>query len=164
MATFRTVLVAVDFSETSQEALQVACGLARDASSTLHILHVVPDVRERFGAIERPGQTFHELQAEWLEQAAIRVSALASTHKGPVVCKAVVGARTAETIAHYADEQHADVLVVGTHGYGPVRRWLLGSVSERLVRIADRPVLTVPPRRARGEKAHAATDAEVPAR
>jgi nucleotide-binding universal stress UspA family protein len=47
------------------------------------------------------------------------------------------------TILEYADEADVDLIVMGTHGRSGIHRYLLGSVTERVVRTADAPVLTV---------------------
>ena len=54
------------------------------------------------------------------------------------------GLPAAREIDQYAASHGADLIVVGTHGYGPVRRLVLGSVADRVVRMAPCPVLTVP--------------------
>jgi nucleotide-binding universal stress UspA family protein len=61
-----------------------------------------------------------------------------------VVRRVVAGLPAAREIAQYAASHGADLIVVGTHGYGPVRRLVLGSVADRVVRMAPCPVLTVP--------------------
>jgi K+-sensing histidine kinase KdpD len=63
------------------------------------------------------------------------------THLLRLVPRVLVGS-PADAISRYATEQRAHLIVMGTHGYGPVRRLLLGSVASR----ASCPVLTVPPR------------------
>lgn len=156
MPVLRTIVVAVDFSETSNDAAKAAAALARDEGATLHVLHVVPDVRQRFGTVESADRTVDALQREWQDSAAQRLAALGGD-VAAVVRKAIVGAHTAETIAHYAADVDADLIVVGTHGYGPIRRWLLGSVSDRLIRLASRPVMTVPPRTLRPASAQTAS-------
>jgi nucleotide-binding universal stress UspA family protein len=61
-----------------------------------------------------------------------------------IVRTVVAGLPAAREIAQYAASHGADLIVVGTHGYGPVRRLVLGSVADRVVRLAPCPVLTVP--------------------
>lgn len=157
MRTFHNIVVAVDFSPTSKEALHVACDMAQDGASTLHVLHVVPDVRHQVWAAEAPNTPFEDVQREWYEAAERRLNALSGLPTGArVIRKAVVGTPADASIVDYAAEQRADLIVIGTHGYGPVRRFLLGSVSERVLRHARCPVLTVPPR-----DASASDDAEV---
>jgi nucleotide-binding universal stress UspA family protein len=49
----------------------------------------------------------------------------------------------AEVLIHFAEEQHADLIVLGRRGLTPVQRWMLGSVSERVLRYARCPVMVV---------------------
>jgi nucleotide-binding universal stress UspA family protein len=144
---FSTIVVAVDFSHTSRDAFAMACELARDHGSELHVIHVVNDVRLQPWMLEAPGTTFHDLQKEWVARAE-QTLAMLKPPKQParVVRKVLIGTPADTAIAQYVADQQADLLVVGTHGYGPVRRFLLGSVSDRLVRSVACPVLTVPPR------------------
>ena len=65
----------------------------------------------------------------------------------------------AEEIARFARQHGADLIVMGTHGYGPVRRFLLGSVADRVVREASCPVLLFPHRDLRGPKVRREIDA-----
>ena len=53
------------------------------------------------------------------------------------------------TIVNYAKEMSIDLIVMGTHGRGPIAHLLMGSVAERVVRLAGCPVLVVPASRAR---------------
>ncbi len=147
MSGFRTIVAAVDFSETSDDALRLAAELAGCHDSELHLLHVIPDARQQAWSVEAPGLDFSALQEESMadaerllaQRSAVVVSALPR-----VVRRVVAGLPAAREIAQYAATHRADLIVVGTHGYGPVRRLVLGSVADRVVRMAPCPVLTVP--------------------
>jgi nucleotide-binding universal stress UspA family protein len=146
MPYFRNIVVALDFSKTSEEALRVAREVAADHSARLHLVHVVADVRLAPARFETPGPSFDDLQRQWVCEAEARLAAVA--HRGAdeaEMRKALVGTPVAGTIVEYAAANNADLIVVGTHGYGPVKRMLLGSVSDQLLRCAPCPVLTVPP-------------------
>jgi nucleotide-binding universal stress UspA family protein len=146
MAYFRNIVVALDFSKTSEEALHVAREVAVDHHARLHLLHVIADVRQTPAAVETPGISFDDTQRQWVREAEARLAALAGTGvDGADTRQALVGTPIAGTIAEYAAANNADLIVVGTHGYGPVKRLLLGSVSDQLLRCAPCPVLTVPP-------------------
>jgi nucleotide-binding universal stress UspA family protein len=152
MSYFRNIVVALDFSKNSEEALRVAREVAADHSARLHLVHVVADPRPAPARLETPGPSFDDLQRQWVCEAEARLAAVAKTGADQVeMGKALVGAPIADTIAQYAAADNADLIVVGTHGYGPVKRMLLGSVSDHLLRCAPCPVLTVPPGSARME-------------
>lgn len=147
MSVFRTIVAAIDFSETSDDALRVACELAACHGSQLHLLHVIPDARQQAWSVEAPGLDFAALQQESITDAErMLASRVLPTTTPPisVVRRVVAGLPAAREIAQYAASNGADLVVVGTHGYGPVRRLVLGSVADRVVRMAPCPVLTVP--------------------
>ena len=147
MPTSPTIVVATDFSETSIEALNFACETARQQQAHLHILHVVPDARMEPWALEASRVDLNELNQNALADARRRMADLPSCDlPADRVTRAVVLGSIPGDINRYAREHDATLLVVGTHGYGPVRRFLLGSVATRVLREAPCPVVTVPPR------------------
>jgi nucleotide-binding universal stress UspA family protein len=152
MPYFRNVVVALDFSKTSEEALRVAREVAADHSARLHLVHVVADVRLAPVRFETPGPSSDDLQRQWICDAEARLAAVAQRGADEAeIRKALVGTPVASTIVEYAAANNANLIVVGTHGYGAVKRMLLGSVSDQLLRCATCPVLTVPPGSSRME-------------
>lgn len=149
MPYFRTIVIAVDFSPASEEALHVAREVAVTHGARLHLLHVVADVRRTAAMVEATGAGLDDIQRQWVRDAEARLADL-GTRAGADTRQALVGSPVAATIADYATANHADLIVVGTHGYGPVKRLLLGSVCDQLLRCAPCPVLTVPPASAHG--------------
>ena len=147
MSVFRTIVVAIDFSDTSEDALRVASAGATCHGSELHLLHVIPDARQQAWSLEAPGLDFSALQQESLADAERQLAELTlppSVSVPQVYRRVVAGLPAAREIAQYAASHGADLIVVGTHGYGPVRRLVLGSVADHVVRLAPCPVLTVP--------------------
>ena len=148
MAPFRTIVAALDFSDTSRDALQAALELASPGHGRIHLLHVVPDVLRMPWMVEAPGIDFADLQRRSNEEAQERLTALAASlpRQRLDVSTAVVVGTAAIEIARYATEHAADVIVLGSHGHGVVKRYMLGSVAERVIRQATCPVLVVPHR------------------
>jgi nucleotide-binding universal stress UspA family protein len=145
MKTFNHIVVPTDFSATARDALRMARALALGTRARVSIVHVVPDVWRQPWIAEAGGEVVG-IQREWEKDAHDRLAALVAEETfGDAEVQTVVriGAPHAE-IAAYAESQHADLIVLGTHGHGPVHRFLLGSVAERLVRTARCPVLAVP--------------------
>jgi universal stress protein A len=146
MILLNSVLVATDFGETSGAALNYGRNLARSFGGVLHILHVVDAVVQASASEFYPIGT-GDLQTE-LAAATARLDTLLTTddrvHLGarPAVR---ASADVSGTIVEYAKQTHVDVIVVGTHGRGPVGRFLMGSVAEQVVRNAPCPVLVVRP-------------------
>jgi nucleotide-binding universal stress UspA family protein len=145
---FHNIVVAVDFSETSEEAWKVACHFAALAGSHLHLVHVSPDPLRQAWTVEAVGVDFGAIAQEWQAQAEVRLSRMQADAPLPPdrLTRVVLVGIPHSAIVEYATTQKADLIVLGTHGYGPIKHLLLGSVAERVVRQASCPVLTVPHR------------------
>jgi nucleotide-binding universal stress UspA family protein len=133
------ILVPTDGSTgTAHVALQ-ALDLAAQYGGTVHALSVVDtDVST---LLSEAGSGTQRLRAR-AEKAVTTVQHMAGAHDVEVVTEIREG-DPAETILAYAEEIDADLVVAGTHGRSGVRRHLLGSVAERVVRHAHCPVMTV---------------------
>src|SRR5262245_9131051 len=143
---FKRILCPVDFSDSSSRALDHAAALTRWYDSTLTVLHVVPTfepVPVR-GDLGYPLQLVTPLTREEVV-AAIRRHLDVAGFPRDVVPTARDGAPSI-TIIDEALTTKADLIVMGTHGRSGFQRLLLGSVTERVLREAPCPVLTVPPR------------------
>jgi nucleotide-binding universal stress UspA family protein len=123
-APVREILVATDFSDEAEAALRHAIEYARRFGARLHLLHVFS-------------------QGE-VEVTRLLADAAALAAPGVPVIVSSTGGDPAEEILRYAQRHPIDLIVVGTHGRSGFSRVLLGSVAERVLRGARRPVLTVP--------------------
>ena len=148
MGTFKNIVVPVDFSETSDEAWRMACDIAATSGSRLHLLHVVPEPLQQSWAPGAMAVDFDALARDWMTEAEERLARIAPTRAiDPVrITRTVVVGVPHARILGFATAFRADLIVMGTHGYGPLRHLLLGNVAERVVRQAICPVLTVPHR------------------
>ena len=148
MASFHTIVVAVDLSPASADALDVAGDMARLNHARLHVIHVVADPFHSMYAIETSGLDLPELLRQWTLAAEQQLADLVERH--PIAAgqltTAVLAGSPAQEIVRYADDQQADLIVVGSHGRAMVGRLLLGSVADRVLHHAGRPVLVVPRR------------------
>lgn len=133
------ILVPTDGSTGSAHVAMEALDLAGRYGATVHALYVV-DANLRSALVDA-GSDDEELRRRG-ERAVRTVERMAESHGIEAVTELREGA-PAETILAYADGIDADLIVAGTHGRSGVRRHLLGSVAERLVRHATCPVLTV---------------------
>ena len=139
------VLVATDFSDTSESALNYGREFARTFGATLHVLHVVENAVMWAGP-EATGIDFMQLQAE-LEAGARNTLNRIVTTADREQLRAVTAVRTGNSpafeIAAYAKAEGIDLILMGTHGRGTMGRLLMGNVAEKVVRIAPCPVMTV---------------------
>lgn len=140
------ILVATDFSPAARHALHWALQFARTHDATLHLLHVMAEYDpEWFGpeeSVPRAGQVRQQLEKETregLERLASEVQ------QGGVSVQHEIrhSLDVADTILDYAGEVDASLIVTGTHGRQGLSHVILGSVAEKVVRRAHRPVLTV---------------------
>ena len=144
MVTLKNILVATDFSEPSGVALNYGRDLTRSYRARLHVLNVVEDVLMRYSP--EIGYAMPEMQKD-LENVASRDlnKLLTEDDRRTLAVEPVIatGVNIAETIAAYARNHAIDLIITGTHGRGAMKHFLMGSVAERVVRIAPCPVLTV---------------------
>ena len=138
---FKTVVVATDFTEQSQLALEYARVFARRFGAALRVLHVV-DIPAMVGA-EVPLPDVAELTDRAVAEAQEELRrALAPLVDTDAIGQVLVG-RAAESIVRYASDHDADLIVMGTHGRRGLAHFFLGSVAERVIRAAPCPVFTV---------------------
>ena len=145
MISLKNILVATDFSEPSDVAVRYGRALAEAFDARLHILHVVSDSLSLPWATMADGLAMADVQRRWEEEASKRLQRMLP-ESDRAALRTVLVTRTGDPvrqIADYAMQTHADLVVLGTHGRGPVAHMLLGSVAERVVRTAPCPVLTV---------------------
>ena len=139
-----TILLATDGSEEAQLAAASAADLAEKTNSDLHVLTVGPDL-PLYELPEHPAEfedvlrknrgeakEMLEQQAKQIEEAGVTIN---ETH--------LREGRAAEEIVEVAEEIGAGLIVMGSRGHGRLRRTLLGSVSDAVVRHAHCPVTVV---------------------
>ena len=155
---FSNILVPLDGSDLGEKTLRYAEGLARFHSASLHLIHVVPWQPELEGAkrgfiaaisaqaAEHQRREAHHLREdriasgqEYLEQLAAHLR-----DGGLKVETAIVAGAVADKILEYAKDHDVDLVALSTHGYGGIKRRLLGSVTDRVIRSSETPVLVLP--------------------
>ena len=139
---FDSVLVPTDGSGGARAAIAHATELALSTGASLHVVHVV-DVTAVAG--DAPAAPVFEA----LEDAGKRTVDAAVSHASgagvEAIQSSVLSGRPSRAIREYAETGDVDVIVMGARGRGGLARRLLGSVTERVVRHADAPVVTVRP-------------------
>ncbi len=140
MAAIKHVLMATDFSEASEHALELAKTFAQTFHAKLHLLHVIPDPYAQPWSVEASGSAIPDLLAQWEREAGARLEEL---KPAGLEANAVVRVGNPfHEIVEYAKQAGVDLVVIGTHGRGAIGHMLLGSVAEKVVRKAPCPVLT----------------------
>lgn len=142
---YQRIMVAVDGSDTSTRGLNEAIRLAKDQKAHLAIVHVI-DIVVAYGAGQFSGihsDATRALARDIAEHACktAQAAGIEPEMQSPEIV--TTGYHVADTIAKIAEDWKADVLVVGTHGRRGVSRVLIGSVAERIVRVAPCPLLLV---------------------
>jgi nucleotide-binding universal stress UspA family protein len=149
MIALKHVLVATDFSVPSDVAVTYGRALARGFHARLSLLHVVDDVQARAVTaaltetyVEDLGSVQSGLEAEAKERLSGLLSDEDRRELGARAFCVTSGA-IADEIVRFGDASDADLLVLGTRGRRGLGHVFLGSVAERVVRLAACPVLTV---------------------
>ncbi len=156
---YTNILVPLDQSEVAEAALPVARQLAKSFGATVHILESVTRQDElqagrgaaaagSIAAAEYELETARRLIESRIERAKsyIERAATALRSEGLEVRTEVREGAADEAISLYARENDIDLIVMSTHGHGRIRRALLGSVTDRVIRSAHVPVLVLPPK------------------
>lgn len=137
------ILVPVDFSERSTGAARYAEALQRIFGSRVTLLHVLPPPHYEFGAMEVGGSVLEELFRNRAEQAQRELAEFLAEELPPEgAVRLLLEGDPAAKIVETAHERQAGLIVMPTHGYGPFRRFILGSVTAKVLHDADCPVWT----------------------
>ncbi|APW99828.1 universal stress protein UspA [Halobiforma lacisalsi AJ5] len=128
------VLIPTDGSDDTRRSIEHGLTIAERFDATVHALSIVP---------EGPLGTFESEDAAPAARRAVDHVAFEADRRGIDATTAVRQGVPHEEILNYADEEGIDAIVMGTQGRTGLDRVLVGSVTERIVRMADIPVVTV---------------------
>lgn len=134
----KKILVPVDFSESSETALDWATVLARDTGATLLIIHV-----ETVPLTTGGGEYIYAIPEPPTQELLERLNKVVPKDASIPVVHRLLAGDPADAIIRAAESDEADLIVMGTHGRRGITRLLMGSVAEAVVRRATCPVLTV---------------------
>jgi universal stress protein A len=142
--TIQHILVPIDFSDSSLNALRYAARLASKLRARLTVLYVVP---ADYGWLEIGKEASREYDETLQSQAAERLRALAENQlpKSASIDLEVRIGRPAEEIVAAAAESKANLILLSTHGHSGLDRLLIGSVADRVARLAPCPVFLMRP-------------------
>ena len=135
-----TILCATDFSKLSEPVVSYGITLAKEFNAKLIVCHVVdfPTVSMYGEAVLEP----IDHQNRFMEYARAEIDRLVSGAAIDYHAMVAVG-NTTDEIAHLVDEQQVDLVIVATHGRSGLKRFFLGSVTERLIRTLPCPLLVL---------------------
>jgi nucleotide-binding universal stress UspA family protein len=139
----KKVLVPTDFSESARHALTYGMSFAKEYGAEL-VLHVVENITVGYASDLFPvpmAEVFQEISG--YAKAELAKLAAEARQRELAVTELVVQGKPSAEILRYAGENGVDMIVLGTHGKGMLDQALFGSTTERVVRRAPCPVLTV---------------------
>lgn len=145
MSNFRKILLPTDFSPCANAALYQAITIAERFQGAVTMLHVVTVHESDRGKIE---SVFSE-DSKSYDQIMTSAEEMLHTKEGmietPVLIEKVLrrGISPTNEIINYAAEHKPDLIVMGTHGRTGIRRLIMGSVAEKIIRLSDCPTMTV---------------------
>src|SRR5262249_53309636 len=143
MRSLAKILLPVDFSERSLGAARYAKNLATQFDSELTLLHVLTPPHYEFGALEIGGSMLSELYVNRAAQVEKELASyLVEELAGLNVRRVVLEGDPAREIVEFAHSEQAGLVVMPTHGYGPFRQFILGSITAKVLHDADCPVWT----------------------
>lgn len=140
---FKSILVPVDFSSNSTRALDYAHTLARRFGASLHVIHVCEVPALTTGSMDAYAIAYSNWSQQLGDEAERELVKLVPKLEGVAVTTEVLFGNPARAIVSAAHIRKVDLIVMGTHGHGPLMHALMGNVAERVVRTATCPVLTV---------------------
>ena len=144
MIKLKKVLLPTDFSDSAKHAFSYGVSFAREYKAELVLLHVVENLTVGYASDLFPvpmAEVFQEISG--YAKAELAKLAEEARQKGVVVSELVAQGKPSAEIIRYAAENEIDMIVLGTHGKGMLDQALFGSTTERVVRRAPCPVLSV---------------------
>lgn len=154
---YSKVLVPLDGSEVSERALPHAQSLADAFGARVYLLQVISlsHEYEAFRSVGEENPTAVEYSLDLTRQLTasrqtraeeyLKATAARLEENGTQVETSVRQGSTLENITHFVEENGIDLIVMSTHGRGELQRFLVGSVTDRVIRSSHVPVLAIPP-------------------
>ncbi len=146
MQEIKTILVPIDFSAQTNSVLQSACMVARKFGAAIHVIFVV-ELLDAYTGFAVPHLPLESLEGELFNRAEKMMAEVIAQEMDPKVpCTSrVLKGKIAEEIVTYAREAGCDLIVISTHACRGVERAIFGSVTDRVIKTASCPVLSMNP-------------------
>ncbi|HBY63381.1 MAG TPA: hypothetical protein DEH78_26455 [Solibacterales bacterium] len=143
MLALKKALLPVDFSGRCMGAARYLHALAARFGTEVTLLHAIPPPHYEFTSVEVGGAVLDDLLANRMAQLRAELDKYLSAElQGVATRRLVVEGDPARRIVEYAHEQGMNLIMMPTHGYGPFRRFILGSVTAKVLHDADCPIWT----------------------
>lgn len=142
------ILVGTDFSAPAEAAVRAAFLLAKAVNGRVELVHVTNEQKPLFGRSKENRAAVERVQQQEVEESRRSLELLVAEADVPAGAHVdVCAGDTCQTLLDRAEDLDADVIMVGRHGLGAAGRFLLGSLTDKVVRRSSRPVLVIPPER-----------------
>lgn len=140
----KTIVAAIDFSDSTPLVIDTAVAQARAFGASLHIVHVLePEpAYTAYGFTPDEFPAMHAFHEEARKRATARLAEVAEGEEN--VTRHLAEGSPLHALLDYVKEVESDLMILGSHGHGMVASLLLGSVAEGMVRKAVIPTLVVP--------------------
>lgn len=147
----KKVLIAVDYSPSSEKIAEAGYKLAKDMHAQVCIMHVITEVK--YYGMEYPafmGYTGYSTEldltmADELQKVAEDFMEKTKEHfKDPELSTHIGQGDTAKTILNYASEWNADLLVLGTHSHSTLEKIFIGDVASEILKSSEIPLYIIP--------------------
>jgi len=149
----KKILLPIDFSDASTTLLQYGVYLAEKYDARLFIVFVMEDPiilagfsYPNYSELPITDIPYNQLEEDLTTNARDRMENFLDknmTSEGVAYQSTILFGHVAEEIIDYADRETIDLIVIGTHGFKGLNRMLLGSVAEKVVKLAPCPVMTI---------------------
>lgn len=139
----RKILYPVDFSPNCERSAKFVEYVTRQYRAELTLLHVTEASEHAFALLEVSGAVTDELRAQWLDRSRRRLEGFVKEEMPELAPKQVITeGNAAREIVKYADANGIDLIMMPTHGFSLMRRFVLGSTTARVLHDAHCPVWT----------------------
>lgn len=140
---FKKILVPTDASEYSRRALIKALEIARNCQSEILLLHVAYTPQAYWGYSVAYGISITQEELERNGELALEATLAGIDTEGVKVSRILESGHPVTAILDILDKETMDLVVMGSHGYGPIAGSVLGSISQRVLQRAKCPVMIV---------------------
>ena len=140
---YKKILVPLDGSELAETALSYAKEIAEKMDSVVRLISVVESPQSKYSHVL---QYYIQGMADAINTHNVKSRLKEIKEKKIKVGSTILFGHAADEIVDYADSENIDLIVMATHGYSGIKRWAIGSVADKVIRVAKQPVLLIRPK------------------